>query len=63
MVLLNLVWHIHKKNPICTPDTTGTRVDKAPVIANTPADVILPLVVILPVDNMLRCDVHTPTPV
>jgi len=28
-----------------------------------PEDVIVPLVVILPVDDMSHCDVHTPTPV
>ena len=27
-----------------------------------PADAIVPLVVILPVDDMSHCDVHTPTP-
>ena len=34
-----------------------------PVIANTPAEVMFPLVVILPVDDMSHCDVQTPTPV
>ena len=28
-----------------------------------PVDVIVPLVEILPVDDMSHCDVHTPTPV
>ena len=40
----------------------------SPVIDNykiviSPADVMVPLAGILPVDDMPHCDVHTPTPV